>query len=65
MKRHELKVLRVKHKLTQYQAAEKFGVSVPTYNLIENGKRRGSKDFWKAVQKEFKLEDGEVWRLQI
>lgn len=61
--RTELKVLRVKHNLTQQEAAEKLGVSVSTYNLVENGNRDGSKAFWQGVQAVFKLEDGEVWQL--
>lgn len=63
--RNELKVLRVKHQLTQQQLAEKLGVSVVTYNLIEQGKRQGSKDFWAKLQKLFKLADGELWQLFI
>lgn len=64
MKNKELVKLRVDHDLTQPQAAERLGVSLTTYNLVENGKRRGSQAFWLAVQKEFGLKDGEVWRMQ-
>lgn len=63
-KRHKLKVLRVKHDLTQQEIAKKLGCSVTTYNLVENGKRRGTPKFWNAIQQLFKLEDGEVWKLQ-
>ena len=63
--RTDLKVLRVKNKLTQQQLANKLGVSVVTYNLIEQGKRNGSKDFWAKLQKLFKLADGELWQLYI
>lgn len=62
--RNELKVLRVRNGLTQQQIAEKLSVSVSTYNLIEQGKRRGSQEFWLKLQKEFNLKDGEVWQLQ-
>ena len=61
--RTELKVLRVKSNLTQRELAEKLGVSYPTYNLIEQGKRKGSTDFWHNVKAFFKLEDGDLWRL--
>lgn len=61
--RTELKVLRVKSNLTQRELAEKLGVSYPTYNLIEQGKRKGSTEFWEAVQKLFNLTDAEVWQL--
>ena len=63
-KRHNLKLLRVKHNLTQQQLADLLGVSVSTYNLIEAGKRRGSQEFWQKLQQQFKLEGGEVWELQ-
>lgn len=62
--RTELKVLRTKNHLTQMEIAEKLGISYSTYNLIENGKRRGSNNFWLTLQKVFKLEDGEVWKMQ-
>ena len=62
--RLELKVFRMKQKLNQEQMAEKLGVSISTYNLIENGKRRGSQEFWLKLQSEFNLEGGEVWKLQ-
>lgn len=62
--RTELKILRITHQLTQQQLADKVGVSVSTYNLIENGNRRGSQNFWVTLQQVFKLEDGEVWKLQ-
>ena len=62
--RLELKVFRFKNNLTQQQVAEKTGVSVSTYNLIENGSRRGSQTFWLTLQKEFNLDDGYIWQLQ-
>lgn len=65
MIRNELKVLRVRHNLTQPQMAERCGVSLTTYNFIEQGKRRGSQQFWLTLQREFKLKDGEVWQLQV
>lgn len=62
--RTELKVLRIKHNLTQVEIAQKLGVSKSTYNLVEQGKRNGSKKFWLAVQNLFELGDAEVWKLQ-
>ncbi len=64
MKRNELKVLRVKHDLTQPQMAERLGVSIATYNLVENGKRRGSQEFWLKLQNEFSLDGETVWKIQ-
>lgn len=62
--RTELKLLRVKHGLTQGEMAKQCGTSLSTYNLIEQGKRRGSQDFWLAVQKEFNLDGETVWKMQ-
>ena len=59
-----LKIWRMKQRITQQEMANKTGVSLSTYNLIENGSRRGSHEFWVRVQREFNLTDGEVWRLQ-
>lgn len=64
MKNKALVKLRVDHELTQKQAAEQLGVSIATYNLVEQGKRRGSAEFWLGVQKLFDLTDGEVWKIQ-
>lgn len=64
MKNKELIFLRIKHDLTQEKMAELFGVSVSTYNLIENGKRRGSKRFWHKLQEYFKLDGETMWKLQ-
>lgn len=62
--RTELKVLRVRNGLTQPQMAEKLGVSKSTYNFIENGKRRGSQEFWLKLQSEFNLDGERVWKIQ-
>ena len=62
--RHELKVFRVEQNLNQNEMAAKTGVSVGTYSRIENGKMRGSQEFWVKLQQVFKLEDGKVWSLQ-
>ncbi len=62
--RHELKIFRVTQNLKQEEMADKLGVSTSTYNRIEMGETRGSQMFWVTLQEVFKLEDGEVWRLQ-
>lgn len=59
-----LKTFRVSKNLTQKQMAEKTGVSISTYSLIESGTRRGSQEFWQRLQKEFGLDGGTVWALQ-
>lgn len=58
-----LKILRIKHQLTMQQIAKKLGVSYSTYNLIENGQRKGSTEFWERIQTQFNLSDAEMWQL--
>lgn len=62
--RTELKLLRVKHHYTQPEMAKVCGTSLSTYNLIEQGKRRGSAEFWLNVQKVFGLDGETVWKMQ-
>lgn len=64
MKNKELVKMRVDHDYTQTDMAERLGVSLATYNLIENGKRRGSKEFWLKLQNEFNLDGETVWKIQ-
>ena len=64
MKNKELIKLRIDHDLMQEGMAKRCGVSVATYNLIENGKRRGSKKFWQTVKQEFDLDGEALWYLQ-
>ena len=64
MKNKRLIKLRVDHDLTQADLAEICGVSVGTINLIENGKRRGSKKVWQAIQTYFNLDGEQMWKLQ-
>lgn len=64
MKNKELIKLRVDHDLTQTDMATICGVSVGTYNLIENRKRRGSEKVWLRIQKYFKLDGETMWKLQ-
>lgn len=64
MKNKKLIMLRVEHGLTQTDMAKICGVSVGTYNLIENGKRRGSKKVWQTIQTHFNLDGEQIWNLQ-
>jgi DNA-binding XRE family transcriptional regulator len=64
MKNKELIKLRIDHDLTQTDMANICGVSVGTYNMIENGKRRGSKLVWQTIQTHFGLDGETVWKLQ-
>lgn len=64
MKNKKLIKLRVDYDLTQTDMAKICGVSIGTYNLIENGKRRGSKEVWQQIQKHFNLGGEQMWKLQ-
>lgn len=61
--RTNLKVLRVKHNLSQWEMADKIGVCRSTYSAIENGGRNGKQAFWQALQKAFNIPDADIWQL--
>lgn len=61
--RIELKLLRIKHQLTQQELAKELGVSCATYNLIESGQRKGSIEVWTKIQQLFNISDADVWSL--
>lgn len=63
MRTEKMKILRITHNMTQSDVAEKIGISLSLYNLIENGKRVGSIETWKKIQKLFTLSDKEMWSL--
>lgn len=63
MRTEKMKILRITHNMTQSDVAEKIGISLSLYNLIENGKRVGSIETWKKIQKLFSLSDKEMWSL--
>ena len=63
MRTEKMKILRITHNMTQSDVAEKIGISLSLYNLIENGKRVGSIETWKKIQKLFCLSDKEMWSL--
>lgn len=59
--RTNLKLLRVKSKLSQEQMAEKIGCTRATYSAIECGSRNGRDTFWQDFQKAFDIPDQELW----
>lgn len=63
MERTNLKLFRVKHKLSQEKMAEKIGCVRATYAAIESGKRSGRQIFWRNFQKAFSIPDTELWGL--
>lgn len=62
--RNNLYMLRCEKRLTKTKMAEKTGVSRLTYTLIENGERDGSQEFWRTLQREFDVNDADMWKLQ-
>lgn len=62
--RTNLKLLRVKHHLTQAQMAEKIGCIRCTYAAIEGGVRNGRDHFWVSLQKAFNIPDEDMWKLK-
>lgn len=59
--RTNLKLFRVKNKMSQSEIAEKIGCTRATYSAIENGKRAGRQVFWRDFQKAFSIPDNELW----
>ena len=60
--RTELKVFRVRHKMTQAQFAEKIGVKRALYAAVENGARNGTLAFWEQFKNAFNIPESEIWR---
>lgn len=60
--RTELRVFRVRQKMTQAQFAEKIGVGRALYAAVENGSRNGTLAFWQKFKKTFDIPESEIWR---
>lgn len=60
--RTELRVFRVRQKMTQAQFAEKIGVGRALYAAVENGTRDGSLAFWEQFKNAFDIPESEIWR---
>ena len=63
MDRRNLKVLRVRHGMTQKKMAEKVGCSRSIYSEIEKGTRNCSTKFLSKLQAAFGIPDSEIWEL--
>lgn len=61
--RTELKVIRIKNKMTQKEVAHQLGISIGAYSFIESGKRNGSIATWSKLKKIFNLTGEETWNL--
>lgn len=63
MARTNLKLFRVKLKMSQEEFANKIGYQRATYSAIESGKRSGRQQFWRDLQKAFNIPEAEMWEL--
>lgn len=57
----KLKLQRTQKELTQQQLADKIGITTATYIDIEKGRKYGSINMWKKIQKEFNIPDQIMW----
>jgi len=58
-----LKILRVRHGLSQEEMAKKLTMSRQAYAKIENGQGDGNITFWSKVQRTFNISSTEMWDL--
>lgn len=61
--RINLKILRIKHGLSQEEISEKIGCKRAAYSAIESGLRSGKQTFWKRLQQTFDVPDSEMWSI--
>lgn len=61
--RTNLKLFRVKKRMSQDEFADAIGCSRATYSSIESGKRDGRLAFWNDLQQTFSIPDEEMWAL--
>lgn len=59
----ELVKLRLEKGLLQEEMAEKMGVTVGTYCILETGKAQGTVKNWNKIQKIFNIPDEKMWKL--
>lgn len=59
-----LKLFRTNLNLSQEEMANKCRINRSTYSQIEQGKTRGSKEFWLNLKNEFKLSPEDIWTMQ-
>lgn len=62
--RTKLKLLRVERNWTQKDVAEKIGIAVPSYALIERGNRFGSHKTWEKIKALYNLKDKDMYEIQ-
>lgn len=63
MIRMNLRILRIRHNLTQSEMAQRVGYDRASYSLIEDGTRNPSIEFFMNLQEAFNIPDAEMWAL--
>lgn len=63
MARTNLKLFRVKNKLSQEEMSAKIGYTRATYAAIESGRRSGHRAFWEDLQRAFDIPNAAMWEL--
>lgn len=63
--RNNLIDFRKKLGMTQDEFGEMFNLNKQQVSFIENGKRKGSPEFWLEVQKKFNLTNSETIELMV
>lgn len=58
-----LKTIRQDKGWTQQEVADMIGISITSYNLIEQGRKIGRIDTWKKLQLLFNINDIDMWNL--
>lgn len=61
--RINLKLFRIKNRLTQNEMADRLNISRSTYVNIENGKSDCTLKFFNSLQREFGIKDEDMWEL--
>ena len=62
-KNAKLYALRVSNRWSQVTAAERLGIPLASYKLIEQGKQEGKPRTWLKVQKLYNIPDADMWEL--
>lgn len=58
-----LKTIRLDKGMTQQEVANMIGISITSYNLIEQGRKIGRIETWKKLQLLFNINDIDMWNL--
>lgn len=62
-KNKKLYMLRINRRWTQEDAAQRLGIPLATYQLIEQGKQAGKASAWAKIQKVYNIPDADMWEI--